>query len=60
MGTATLMQSLQSTLGQNIPHLLGAVAILVIGWFVAIGVRAAVRRGLGLVGLVGSRRRKAA
>lgn len=51
MDTATLMQSLQSTLGQNIPHLLGAVAILVIGWFVAIGVRAAVRRGLGLVGL---------
>ena len=51
MDTSTLWNSLQDALGGQIPHLLGALVVFVLGWFVAILVRAAVRRGLGLLGL---------
>ena len=42
----TFVESLQSTLGSSLPSVLGAVAILVVGWLVAIGVRVGIRRGL--------------
>lgn len=47
----TLWDSLQSTLGSHIPQLFGALAILVIGWFLAVLVRAAARRGLSFAGV---------
>lgn len=51
MDLNTLFESLQGTLGQTLPSILGALAILVLGWFVAVLVRAGIRRGLRLVGL---------
>ncbi len=51
MDFSTLSQSIQSSLGNNIPQLLGALAILLLGWFAAVLVRAGVRRGLGALGL---------
>ena len=41
----------QSGLGGNIPQLLGALAILVLGWLFAVLVRAGVRKGLGAIGV---------
>ncbi len=46
-----LWDSLQSTLGGQIPHLLGALAIFVVGWVIAVSIRAAVRHGLGMARL---------
>jgi hypothetical protein len=40
------MESLQGTLGSALPGILGAVAILLIGWFLAVAVRAGINRGL--------------
>lgn len=51
MDFSSLIESLQDTLGQFLPKLLLALAILVAGWFVAIILRAAIRRALGLVKL---------
>jgi len=51
MSMNALWESLQSTLGGNIPNLLGALAIFVLGWLIAVVVRAAVRKSLGFVGL---------
>lgn len=51
MNMNALWDSLQATLGGQIPHLLGALAIFVIGWLIAVSVRAGVRHGLGLAGL---------
>lgn len=51
MSMNALWDSLQSTLGGNIPHLLGALAIFVLGWLIAVVVRAAVRKSLGFFGL---------
>lgn len=51
MNASALVQSMENSLGQHIPHLLGALAILLIGWFVAVLVRAGVRRSLAFVGL---------
>ncbi|MBX3608956.1 MAG: mechanosensitive ion channel [Hydrogenophaga sp.] len=51
MDTTALWSALQSSFGNHIPQLLGALAVFVIGWFVAVLVRAAVRHGLGLVGV---------
>jgi hypothetical protein len=39
----------ESTLGASLPSVLGALAILIVGWLVAIVVRAGIRRGLALV-----------
>ncbi len=47
MNMDTLWVSLQSTLGGNIPQLLGALGIFILGWIVAVIVRACTRRGLG-------------
>ena len=46
MDTATFMESLQSTLGTHVPSIIGAIALLIVGWFLAVAVRAGVRRSL--------------
>ncbi|MDN0077209.1 mechanosensitive ion channel [Crenobacter sp. SG2303] len=51
MDLTTLLQSIQSSLGQNLPSVLGAVGIFVIGWLVAVAVRASVRKGLSAISL---------
>ncbi len=51
MDTNTLWNSLQNTLGTHIPQLLGALAIFVLGWFIAVLVRAATRKSLGFIGV---------
>lgn len=51
MNASALIQSMQSSLGQHIPQLLGALAILLIGWVVAVLVRAGIRRSLAFLGL---------
>ncbi|MFA6614827.1 MAG: mechanosensitive ion channel, partial [Hydrogenophaga sp.] len=43
----TLWESLQSTLGGHIPQLLGALGIFILGWVIAVLVRAGARRSLG-------------
>jgi len=43
------MTSLQSTLGTHVPAIIGAMLILVVGWFVAVVVRAGVRKSLSLM-----------
>lgn len=51
MNMSALWDSLQNNLGGHIPQLLGALAIFVLGWFVAVLVRAAVRKSLGFAGV---------
>ncbi len=46
MDYSAMMESLQTTLGRELPGVFGALAILVIGWVVAALARAGVRRGL--------------
>ena len=50
-GLDTLFASMQGSLGAQLPALLGALGILVIGWFLALLVRAGSRRLLGMAGL---------
>lgn len=47
----TLFAALQGSLGTQLPNLLGALGILVIGWFLALLARAGSKRLLGVVGL---------
>jgi hypothetical protein len=47
MNIEVLWQSLQGALGQQLPTILGALLILVIGWLFAVVLRAALRRLLG-------------
>jgi len=49
MDLSTFTTALQSSFGMHIPKILGALAILVLGWLIAVTVRAAVRRGLNLL-----------
>ncbi|MGH7365033.1 MAG: mechanosensitive ion channel [Candidatus Rokuibacteriota bacterium] len=51
MELTRFFESLQVSLGQTLPSLVGAVLILLVGWIVAIAVRAGIRRGLGLLRL---------
>ena len=51
MEVNALWTSLQSSLGAYTPQLMGALLILVVGWFAATLVRAAVIRALSMVGL---------
>lgn len=51
MDMNALWSALQSTLGGQIPHLLGALAIFIIGWLIAVSLRAGLKRGLGALGL---------
>jgi len=46
-----LLTSLQETLGGTLPGIAGALAILLVGWLVALITRAGVRRGLGAISL---------
>ena len=49
MDLSALGTSLQTTLGAQLPGILGALGILIIGWLVAVVARAAMRRVLGLL-----------
>ena len=49
MDMSKLSETLQTTLGGTLPSVLGALGILVVGWFVAMAVRAGVRKGLGCI-----------
>ncbi|HFD11448.1 MAG TPA: hypothetical protein ENJ32_03100, partial [Crenotrichaceae bacterium] len=46
-----LYESLQGTLGESLPGILGAIAIFIIGWIVALVIRAGLRKGLGLLNI---------
>lgn len=49
MNMSAFVTALQSSLGAHIPQILGAVAILALGWLLAVTARAAVRRLLNLL-----------
>jgi hypothetical protein len=51
MQTDSFTVALQSALGTHVPQILGAIALLAIGWVVAVIVRAAVRRVLAMLGV---------
>jgi hypothetical protein len=51
MDLSSLLQSLESTLGDTLPGMIAAVAILIVGWLVEVILRAGTRRLLGLVKL---------
>ena len=49
MDFSTLISSLQTTLGGQLPSIFGALGIIVIGWLVAVGARSGARRLLGML-----------
>jgi hypothetical protein len=49
MDLSTFVTSLQASLGANLPKVLGAVAILALGWLLAVAARAGMRRLLRLL-----------
>jgi len=49
MDLSALVTSLQSVLGTHLPNILGAIAILAIGWLFAVAARAGVRRLLNML-----------
>jgi hypothetical protein len=51
MDLSTVGSSLESALGVQLPRILGAIAILIIGWILAVVVRGGVRRLLGMTRL---------
>lgn len=51
MDLTSLLTSLQTTLGELLPRLGGAVVILIIGWIVAVVIRAGIRKSLSMVKL---------
>lgn len=51
MDFSTLINSLQGQLGQHLPGILGALAILVGGWIIAVLVRAGLNRFLNMLGI---------
>jgi hypothetical protein len=51
MNFSAFIDTLQANLGNHLFPLLGAVAILLIGWFIAVGLRALVRQGLHSLGM---------
>jgi hypothetical protein len=51
MDLTNLFDSLLGTLGESLPSVLGALLILIIGWFIAIIVRAGVRKALNFLRL---------
>ncbi len=51
MTMSSLVDSLQAMLRDSLPNILGGLALLVAGWFVAVVVRALIRRVLGVVKL---------
>ncbi len=51
MDIKTITDSIWAALSEQLPGILGALAILILGWIAALLVRAVVRRGLGLLKL---------
>jgi hypothetical protein len=51
MDFSTLFNSLQGQLGQHLPGIFGALAVLVGGWFIAVIVRAGLNRFLNMIGI---------
>lgn len=51
MDLSKLTEALQVNLGGTLPSVLGALGILILGWFVAMAVRAGIRKGLGMLSL---------
>jgi hypothetical protein len=51
MDFSSLLESLQTALGDSVPQLLLVLAILIVGWLVAVIIRAIVRRSLRLLRL---------
>lgn len=51
MELTKMFDSLQATLGETLPMVIGALAILVVGWFIAVIIRAGVKKSLGLLHL---------
>lgn len=51
MPNAPWQTSLQHSLGTYLPHLLGGLAILLVGWLVALALSAGTRKGLEALGL---------
>ena len=49
MDMSKLVDSLQGTLGETLPTVLGALAILITGWFIAVAIRGGVRKSLGFL-----------
>jgi len=49
MDMSKLFETLQETLGGTLPGVLGALGVLVLGWLVAMAVRAGVKKGLGIL-----------
>ncbi|MGP0594768.1 mechanosensitive ion channel [Nitrospira sp. T9] len=49
MDMSKLTETLQVNLGETLPNVLGALGILILGWIVALLVRAGIRKGLGLL-----------
>ena len=47
----TLWSSLQASMGAHLPQVLGALAIFILGWFLAALVKAGARKGLGMLRL---------
>lgn len=51
MDFSTLFNSIQGQLGQHLPNIFGALAILIGGWIAAVLVRAGLRRFLTMIGV---------
>ena len=49
MELSAFATALQSSLGTHIPKILGAVAVLILGWLIAVTARAGVMRGLAML-----------
>ncbi len=49
MDMSKLTETLQVNLGETLPNVLGALGILILGWIVALIVRAGIRKGLGML-----------
>jgi len=49
MDISGLLNSLQNTLGAHLPKIAGALGILIVGWIIAVIVRAAFRKALSLL-----------
>ncbi|QDH69125.1 mechanosensitive ion channel [Marilutibacter alkalisoli] len=50
MDSMTWLSSLKASLGGYLPSILGGLAILLLGWIVALAASAAIRKGLGKLG----------
>ncbi len=51
MDFSTLFNSLQGQLGQHLPSIFGALAVLIGGWLIAVLVRAGLKRFLSMIGI---------